>query len=44
VPINEQGVPIGSALYRTSGQVLYSTWEEGNNSKDYDISDTYIKG
>ncbi len=43
VPINEQGEKIGSALYRTSGQVLYSTWQAGKTEKDFDISDTYIK-
>jgi len=43
IPVDEHNKHIGDALYRTSGQVLYSTWSEGNHSPNFNISDSYIK-
>ena len=43
VPVDENGEPYGPPLYRTAGQVLYSTWEQGSRSADFDISNKYIK-
>ncbi len=42
-PIDENGKVQGPPVIKTAGNVMYSIWTEGQYSKAFNISDTFIK-
>lgn len=44
IPVAADGHELGPAAFTTAGQVMYSYWNNGATSSDYDISDHFIGG
>jgi len=42
VPVDQQGHNLGPPAFKTAGQVMYSIWEHGRSSPQYNINDSYI--
>ena len=42
VPVDREGRVLGPAAFATAGNVMYSIWEEGSRSSEYDISNKFI--
>jgi hypothetical protein len=42
VPVDKNGHVLGPAAFATAGQVMYSIWEQGSRSPEYDISNRFI--
>lgn len=43
VPVDRDGNRCGPVLYRTAGQVMYSTWNDGASSSSCNVSNRYIE-
>ena len=43
VPVDQDGNQSGPVLYRTAGQVMYSTWNQGASESSYNVSNRYIE-
>lgn len=42
VPVDEEGHEVGNSALNTAGQVVYSIWEKGKTSSEYNISNHFI--
>jgi hypothetical protein len=43
IPVDEEGHELGPPAIKTAGQIVYSIWEQGRTSSDYDISNKFIE-